>query len=92
VNQNCRGSSRPRTDAIQTKTEGIQKPSGALVDLEANIPARRLYPIEEARYLLGGMGRSTLYAAVKRGEIKIVKLGRRSYISATEIDRLACPS
>jgi excisionase family DNA binding protein len=49
---------------------------------------RAAYPMEEARQLLGGLARSTLYAMEARGEIRVVRLGRRALIPADEIRRL----
>lgn len=44
------------------------------------------YPAEEAFQLLG-TPRSTGYVAIKKGRLKIQKDGRRSFITAEEIDR-----
>jgi excisionase family DNA binding protein len=49
---------------------------------------RAAYPLDEARELLGGLARSTLYDMRDRGEIRFVKLGRRTLIPASEIRRL----
>lgn len=53
------------------------------------VPHRQLYPIDEARQLLGGMSHTAFYAAVRRGEIETVHIGRRTYVSAIVIARLA---
>jgi hypothetical protein len=54
---------------------------------------RRLVSIPEARRELGGIGHSTLYELVNRGELVKVKIGRRGLITAQSIqdyvDRLA---
>ena len=47
---------------------------------------RRLYPIPEARQQLGGISNGTFYALVKAGVIKLVKIGRRSFVSEAGID------
>jgi excisionase family DNA binding protein len=47
----------------------------------ADSPARRLYTISEAALLLG-IGRSTAYELVWRGEIEAVTIGRRRLITA----------
>jgi excisionase family DNA binding protein len=49
---------------------------------------RAAYPMEEARHLLGGLARSTIYAMEDRGEIRIVRIGRRALVPADEIRRL----
>jgi excisionase family DNA binding protein len=35
---------------------------------------------------LGGISRTTFYALVKEGELSLVKIGRRSFVHAEEID------
>lgn len=49
-------------------------------------PMRRLMPVKEARQQLGGISHSTFYALVKRGELSLVKIGRRSFVHAEELD------
>jgi excisionase family DNA binding protein len=52
------------------------------------------YPLEEAFALLG-TPRSTGYVAVKEGHLRIQKDGRRSFVTAEELDRYVreeCPS
>jgi len=48
---------------------------------------RAMYPVEETRERLGGIGHSTFYELVKAGRIRTVKLGRRTFVMADEIDR-----
>jgi hypothetical protein len=48
-----------------------------------------LYPIDEAREQLGGISHTKFYDLVDRGEITLTKLGRRSFVSAEEIRRIA---
>ena len=48
---------------------------------------RMMYTINEASEELGGMSRSTLYEEIKAGHIATVKVGRRSYIAHTELER-----
>ncbi|PJE01902.1 MAG: hypothetical protein CK428_30605 [Mycobacterium sp.] len=54
--------------------------------------ARKLVPIPEARSVLGGIGRSTLYELIEQGEVVRVKLGRRAFVTAESlvayVDRL----
>ena len=53
-----------------------------------SILTRAAYPLEEARQLLGGVTRQHLYNLADRGEIRLVKLGRRTLVPASEIERL----
>lgn len=53
-----------------------------------SIVTRAAYPIEEARQLLGGCSRGHLYNLAERGELRIVHLGRRALVPASEIERL----
>lgn len=53
------------------------------------IPERLLYPIPEARVKLGAIGNTHFYSLVKQGKIKLVKLGKRSFVSDAEIRRVA---
>jgi excisionase family DNA binding protein len=46
---------------------------------------RELYPIEEARELLGGISRNTIYRIMRTGELKSVQIGRRRLIPASAI-------
>ena len=43
--------------------------------------ARLLHPISETQELLGGLGRTTIYELIKQGEIEIVKIGSRSFVT-----------
>jgi len=47
---------------------------------------RHLMPVKEARYQLGGISHSTFYALVKQGDLSLVKIGRRSFVQAEELD------
>jgi excisionase family DNA binding protein len=47
---------------------------------------RHLMPVTEARHQLGGISNSTFYALVKEGELSVVKIGRRSFVQAEELD------
>lgn len=55
----------------------------------ATIPRRALYPLKEGRQLLGNIGHTTLYQWVKDGRIRLTRIGGRSFLSASEIERLA---
>ena len=52
---------------------------------QISVPERLLYPHEEARERLGGIGRSTLYKLVERGDLVNVKIGKRSFITADSL-------
>lgn len=49
---------------------------------------RAAYPLDEASELLGGISRGTFYNMRDRGEIRLVKLGRRTLVPRSEIERL----
>ena len=46
---------------------------------------RELYSIEQARALLGGIARNTLYGLIRSGELASVPIGRRRFIAASAI-------
>jgi len=46
---------------------------------------RELYSIEEARSLLGGISRVTIYELLNNGELSSVTIGRRRFIPAGAI-------
>jgi excisionase family DNA binding protein len=46
---------------------------------------RELYSIEQARALLGGIARNTIYNLIRSGELESVPIGRRRFISAGAI-------
>jgi hypothetical protein len=47
---------------------------------------RHLMPVKEARHQLGGINPTAFYALVKEGELSLVKIGRRSFVHAEELD------
>lgn len=51
-------------------------------------PAPLLVSIPETRRQLGNIGNTAFYAAVKRHNIKLVKIGSRSLVPASEIKRV----
>jgi hypothetical protein len=51
------------------------------------IPQRKLYSVAECRELLGGIGKTFFYAVLVK-DLELIKLGRRSYVTAESIDRL----
>jgi excisionase family DNA binding protein len=54
----------------------------------ANATERLLYSVEEAARVWN-IGRSSVYAAIQKDQVAIVKLGKSTRISRTEIERVA---
>jgi len=46
---------------------------------------RELYSVEEARELLGGIARNTIYDLMRNGDLASVQVGRRRFISSAAI-------
>lgn len=46
---------------------------------------KRLMSIPEARAVLGGIGHTTIYDLIKRGEIRKVNIGRRGFITSESL-------
>jgi hypothetical protein len=54
------------------------------------IDPRAIYPVTEAKQILGGIGTTTIYELMKTGEIERVNIGRRSFVTAKSlVDYLA---
>jgi hypothetical protein len=49
-------------------------------------PERMLYPISEVRQKLGGISPTTFYQLVADEQIAVVKIGRRSFVTAADLD------
>ncbi|GEM_PF-3329789 len=47
---------------------------------------RVIYPIDEARTLLGGIARQTVYDLISAGKLTSIKIGRRRLIPAESIE------
>jgi excisionase family DNA binding protein len=47
--------------------------------------ARELYSIEDARFLLGGIARKTIYDLLNNGDLSSVVIGRRRFISRAAV-------
>jgi|HigsolmetaAR202D_1030399.scaffolds.fasta_scaffold04796_10 excisionase family DNA binding protein len=59
-----------------------------MFEFEAPAPPRRAaYPMQEAAELLG-VSRSHVYALAERGQLRLVRIGRRTVVPASEIARL----
>ncbi|WP_295886688.1 helix-turn-helix domain-containing protein [uncultured Thiohalocapsa sp.] len=54
----------------------------------AEFPARKAYPVEEARGLLGGISRKSIYDLINAGELRSVLIAGRRLIPADAIDEL----
>ena len=52
-----------------------------------SVERRALYPIPEARRLLGGISHTCFYGLIKQNKFKLSKIGRRSFVSNSEINR-----
>ena len=48
--------------------------------------AKALRDLKEARQQLGGISPTTFCALVKGGELSLVKIGRRSFVHAEDLD------
>jgi hypothetical protein len=46
---------------------------------------RELYSIEDARFMLGGISRATIYELRNNGELSSVVIGRRRFVPAAAI-------
>jgi predicted DNA-binding transcriptional regulator AlpA len=47
--------------------------------------AKRLVSIPESREILGGIGHTTMYELIKRGEVTKVSIGRRRFITSESL-------
>jgi hypothetical protein len=47
--------------------------------------SRELYSIEDARFMLGGIARATIYELLNSGELSSVIIGRRRFVPAAAI-------
>ena len=57
----------------------------------SNNPAARLsYTIDEAAALIG-IGRTTLYGLIGKGDLPIVKIGKRTLVRHDDLTRLLTP-
>jgi excisionase family DNA binding protein len=70
------------TEAVQTAIERDRPPPPP----PPQQTHRRLYKVPEARQQLGSISQTTFYQLVKAGELSIVKIGRRTFVAASELD------
>jgi excisionase family DNA binding protein len=53
----------------------------------AQLPQRLIHSVPQSRERLGGLSRSSLYELIARGELELVKIGRRSFITEDSLQR-----
>jgi excisionase family DNA binding protein len=69
------------TEAVQAAIERDRPPP------PAQQPApRRLYTVAEARQQLDGISQTTFYELVNARELSTIKIGRRTFVAASELD------
>jgi len=42
---------------------------------------RLLYSLDQASEALGGLGRTSIFELIKQGQLKVVRIGRRTFVS-----------
>ena len=57
-----------------------------LLQKDPSSTTKLLYSIEEAQECLGGLGRTTLFSLIRAGEIRIIKVGRRTLIPFDQLE------
>ena len=56
--------------------------------MDEPITNRRLTPCDEARYQLGGIGRTKFDELMKTGQLVRVHIGRRAFVTTESLDAL----
>lgn len=51
-------------------------------------PANQLRSVKEARRILGGIGHTKFYSLVRDGKLRLIKIGRRSFVDDPAIQNL----
>jgi excisionase family DNA binding protein len=46
---------------------------------------RLLLSLEQVSEVLGGLGRTSIYELIKTGELKVVRIGRRTFVSQNQL-------
>ena len=72
---------------VMHRHEDTNCDSGSFIDPRAFGLIRAAYSVSETMDLLS-IGRTTFYALVNRGDLKITKLGKKSLVYATDIAAL----
>ena len=54
--------------------------------MDTTTPSRRLVPLPETQSKLGNLGRTTTYRLIADGELTLVKIGRRSFVTSDSLD------
>ena len=57
-------------------------------DLPAPVPGRKAWKIDEARALLGGISRKSIYDLIEAGALRTVMIAGRRLVPDTAIDEL----
>ncbi|MGB8387839.1 helix-turn-helix domain-containing protein [Mycobacterium sp.] len=77
---------RPTPPARVVERPNVSKEDFALCPWCNKKHMRHLTPVNDARQQLDDISRTTFYALVKAGELSLVKIGRRLFIQAEELD------
>jgi hypothetical protein len=72
----------------QTDAGMIAQPHPCSPSPGKQIPNRRAYPIEEARALLGGISRKSIYDLIQSGDLPSMYVAGRRLVPAESIDAL----
>jgi excisionase family DNA binding protein len=67
-------------------TQPWTKPCGQPSTSPHHPQQRRLLTVADARQELGGIGNTTFYKLVEDGTLSTVKIGRRTFVAASELD------
>lgn len=54
--------------------------------MSTGVASRLLVSIHQAAESLGGIGRSTVYRMIERGDLEGVKIGRRTFITTQSLE------
>ena len=67
--------------------QAMTRNEGEMTTTETTSPqTRRIYAVPEAQEQLGGIGRTTLYNLVKNGQLQIVKIGARTFVTHDSLE------
>lgn len=71
--------------AVDVRTLCIPSEPRVATGLKEGVMDRELYSINQARMLMGGISRGTLYGLLRSGVLISVPIGRRRFITAEAI-------